>query len=142
MRQRIVLLQFHHLRIDHHEAELVRAEPVHQGGDDGVDAHRFTRTGAASDHHVGHLSQIGDDRMPIDIFAQGQRNPRLRVLPLRGFQKIPHYYLGLDCIGNLDTHRGFTRNRSQDVQPFGLHCRGDVVGQACNLLQFHPGRWM
>ena len=79
VRQRVVLLQLDDLRIDHHEAKLVGRETVKQRGDDGVDANRFARAGAAGDEQVRHFREVGDDRMAVNIFAQRERNARFGV---------------------------------------------------------------
>ena len=41
VRQHVVLLEFHHLGINHHKPQLVRGEPVEQRSDDGIDADGF-----------------------------------------------------------------------------------------------------
>ncbi len=84
------------LRIDHHEAKLVRRKLVEQRGDDGVDANGFARAGAAGDEHVRHLREVRDDRMAVNILAQRERDARLGVLPFVRFEQVAHDDLGLD----------------------------------------------
>ena len=49
VRQRIIMLQLDDLRIDHHEAQLIRGKSVEQRSDDCIDANRFARAGAPCD---------------------------------------------------------------------------------------------
>ena len=140
--QRVVLLQFDHLRIDHHEAELVRREPVEQRGDDGVDANRFAGASAAGDEQVRHLGQVGDNRMAVHVLAEREGKPRPGVAPFIGLEQIADDDLRLDEVGNLHADGTFSRHRRQDVNAFGFQRGGNVVIESGDFFELHAGRWM
>ena len=80
--------------------------------------------------------------MAIDILAQRQRNARLRIAPILGFQQVPHHDLGLDRVGDFDADRTFSGHGRQNVNALGFQRGGDVVVERGNFFQLHTGRWM
>ncbi len=142
MRQCIVLLQLDHLRVNHHEPELVGRKLVEQRGDDGIDADRFAGAGAAGDKQVRHFREVGDDGMAIDILAQRERDAGLGVDPFVRFQEVAHDDLGLDGVGDFHADGAFAGHGREDVNAFGLERGGDVVAQRGNFFQLHAGRGM
>ena len=99
MRQHVVLLQLDDLGVNHHEAQLIRCEAIEQRRDDGIDADGFARASAAGDQTVGHLREIGDDRMAVNILAERDGNPRLGVAPFVRLEQVAHDDLGLTEFG-------------------------------------------
>ena len=120
MRQRIIMLQLDHLRIDHNEPQLIRRKSVQQRSNNRIDANRFSRARAPGDQQVRHFAQIRDDRVAIDILAQRQWNTGLRIAPFFRFQQIAHDHFSLDGIGNFHSYRAFPGHRRQDVDTFSL----------------------
>ena len=78
MRQRIICLQLDHLWIDEYEAHFFRSEPKEHAGNQRIDTNAFATTGSTGNQEVRHLRQIGDDCFTVNIFAQRQRNFRVR----------------------------------------------------------------
>ena len=137
MWQRVVLLKFNHLGVNHHEPHLIRREPVKQRSDDGINADGFARTRAAGDKAVRHFRKVGDDRMPIDILAQGDRNARLGIAPFIRFKEVAHDDLGLDEVWHFDAHRTFSGDRRKDMDTLSFERGGEIVAQVLNLLELY-----
>src|ERR1017187_2375446 len=140
--QGIVLLQLDDLRINHHEAQLIRRKAVEQGRDDGVDADRFAGTGRTCDETVRHLRQVGDNRMAIDVLAQRDGNARLGVAPFVRLEQVAHDDLGLDEVRHFDADGTFAGHGRENVDAFRLERGGDVVGERGDFFQLHAGRRM
>ena len=129
MRQRVVLLQLDHLRIDHHEPELVGRKAIEQRRDDRIDANGFAGAGAAGDQQVRHFREVGDDRMAVNIFAQRERDLRFGVAPFLGFQQVAHDDLGFDGVRHFDADGAFSGHWRENVDALGFERGGDVVVQ-------------
>jgi len=142
VRQRIVLLQFNDLRVNHHEPELVGRKFVEQRRDDAIDANGFAGAGAAGNEHVRHLNEVGDDRMAIDVLAERDGNFRLRIAPFVRLEQVAHDDFGFDVIRHLDAHGAFAGHGREDVDALGLERGGDVVRERGDFFQLHPGRGM
>ena len=70
MRQFLVILHFHDLRIDHDETQFVWSKTTEQTGDDAVDADRFTTASGTSDEQMRHCGEITNDRLAIHVFTK------------------------------------------------------------------------
>jgi hypothetical protein len=53
--------------------------PVQERQDHGVDADRLARAGGAGDQEVGHLGEVGGERVALDGLAQRQRQIALHA---------------------------------------------------------------
>src|ERR1017187_5084911 len=140
--QGIVLLQLNHLRVNHHEAQLIGREAVEQGCDDGIDADGFAGTGAAGDEAVGHFREVGDNRMAINVLAERDGNARLGVAPFVGLEQIAHDDFRLDEVRHLDADGTFSGHGCENVDALGLERSGDIVGESGDFFQLHAGRGM
>ena len=79
MRDGFVRVELHLLRIHQHELHFIRTlgeQPTHQ---DGVDAHRFARTGGSRNQHVGHLGEVVDHGLTRGIFSEVHGQAHLGV---------------------------------------------------------------
>ncbi len=70
MRDAVIDGQFQHFGIDHDQAALFWRMTIEQRHDRGVDRYGLTRTGGTCDQNVRHASQIGNDRVTTNIFAE------------------------------------------------------------------------
>ena len=136
------MLELHNLRIDHHKPELIRRKPVQERRDDGVDADRFARTGAARDEQVRHFREVGDDGVAVNVFAERERNPSLGVPPLIGLKQVPDDHHRFDRIRNFDADGAFAGHRGQNVNALGLERGSDIVVQRSDLFKLHSRRGM
>ena len=137
--QGVVLLQFDDFGVDHHEAQLVGRKFVEQGGDDGIDADGLAGAGAAGDEQVGHVAEISDDGLAVDILAEGERDAGLGVAPFLGFEQVAHDDLGFDGVGDFDADGAFAGDGGEDVDALGLEHSGDVVGERGDAFELHAG---
>ena len=115
MRQRVVNLHLDHLRVDHDQPQILRREAVEDTREDGVNAHALTRSRRPSHQPVRHGCKVCDDRVPVHILAQRDRDAPFRVHELLALQQLPQRHLLLLRIRDLDAHRVFPRNRRKDV---------------------------
>jgi hypothetical protein len=87
MRDAVVDRQFEHFWIDHDQPALLRAQPINQAQDHGVDGDRFAGAGSAGDQQMRHALQIDQHRFAADRFAEAQRqSPRALGIVARGEQ--------------------------------------------------------
>src|ERR1035437_3840065 len=129
VRQRVVLLQLDHLRVNHDEAELVGGEAVEQGTDDGVDADGFAGTGAAGDEQVRHFREVGDNGVAVNVFAQRQRDTGFDVAPFVGLEEVAHNHRSLDRVGHFNAYGALAGNGGQDVEALGFEGGREIVVQ-------------
>ncbi len=92
-----------HLGVNQDELELVGLLGIEEAHDDGVHAHRLARAGGAGDEHVGHLGQVGDQRLAAGVLAQEHGQ-----LHLGEAVAVGHEFLEADAllggVGDLDAH--------------------------------------
>ena len=69
MGQVVVHREFDHLRIHHQKPEMLGGVFVDQAADDRVDGHRLAGARGPRDQQVGHLGQIGDHRLALEVAA-------------------------------------------------------------------------
>ena len=141
MRQGIENLQFHHFRVHHDQAQVFRALRIQDRSDDGVDTNGFTRAGGASDEQMGHLRQIGNERTTGDIFAECDRNLRLRAGPVFTLQQFAHADRRRVLVGYFHADRGFAGDGREDPHRLRAHPEGDVLIEAGDFFDAHPGGW-
>ncbi len=91
MRDRLVVVELDLLGVDEHEADVVRRRAQQDAREHRVDRAGLARAGGARDEQVGHLRQVGADRLAADVLAQpdGQRGPVLRRDPGRRRRAAP-----------------------------------------------------
>ena len=135
----VILCQFHGLGVDHQETHLVRAGLVEHAHNQGVDAHRLTRACGAGDEQVGHLGQIRDDGLPGDVPAQGHGKLALGGLEGVGLHQLPHAHGAAGFVGHLNAHGGLAGDGRLDAHAGGGQVQCQVVGEVCNLADFHTG---
>ena len=82
MRDAVIDGEFEHFRIDHDQAALIRAQPIDQAEDHGVDRDRFAGAGGAGDQHMRRAREIDDDGFAADVLAEAERQFRVRFVPL------------------------------------------------------------
>ena len=61
--QPVIRRHLDHLGVDQDQLQVVRRGLEQQAGDEGVDAHALARASGAGDERVGHLVELGDDRL-------------------------------------------------------------------------------
>jgi hypothetical protein len=137
MGQCVVDRELHHLGIDHQHAELFRRIPIDQTRDDPIDAHGFSGARGAGDEQVGHLAQVSDHRLPLEIATQRDGERRPGPIPLRRVEQLSEGHDLRRGIGNLHSHGRLPRDRSDDANGLGPHGEGQVIGQRGDPSDFH-----
>ena len=137
VRDALVRGELDHLGVDEDHPYLVGSGPGQQRDQHRVDEARLTGTGGTGDEQVGHLREVGGDEITFDVFTQTD-DQRVLVLARRpGGQDVgePHHLAV--AVGDLDPHRGLTRDGCQ--QPHVVGCRSvrDVALQGGDLLHLH-----
>ena len=142
MRQRVVHLHLDHFRIDHNEAQFLRSKTKEHARDKRVDADALAAPGRAGDEQVRHLREIGDNRFPVDIFAQRERefDVRLRFLPILRLQKFAQRHFHFACVRQLDADGVFARNRRENVDALRAGGAGQIALEAHDFIYAHTFR--
>ena len=135
VRDAIIDPQFYHLRVNHDEADLLRAGLVQQGDDQGVGTHRLTGAGGAGDEQMRQLCNVAHDALAADVLAHGEGHLGGAVLELRGAEHSSDVHRGDQLVGHLDAHHGDLSRDGGDPHPGGPQGQGDVVGQVGQLVQ-------
>ncbi|MMZ68860.1 hypothetical protein D1872_316040 [compost metagenome] len=73
MRDSIVYVQLHHLRIDHKELDLIRLGLIQNAGNNTINADGFTRTCRTSYQQMGHLREVAYNRLSGNIPSKCNR---------------------------------------------------------------------
>src|SRR5580704_7629222 len=139
MRDAVVDRQFEHFRIDHDQPALLRAQPINQAQDHGVDGDRFAGAGSAGDQQMRHALQIDQHRFAADRFAKTQRQPtRALGVVARGEQ-----FAQIDPLAarvrQFDAD-GISARHHRDARRQRAHRAGNIVGQANDARRFYPRR--
>ena len=133
--------QLHLLGVDHHKLQLRRMFLVEQRRDDGIQAHRLTRTRGTCHQQVGHLGQVGHKGLVRDGLAQRHRQRHLAAVAesvaLQHGLHRHHLRLG---VGNLDTHRALAGDGGDDADAQRRQRQGDIVLQRLNFRDAHAWR--
>jgi len=129
--------QFDHLRINHHQPELVWGIVADQAGGDRLDADRLTGTGGPAYQEMRHLAQIGCHRLAGDIVAQRNTQGGIQGLEGAGLHHLPESD-DLDVlIGDLDADEGPAGHRRLDAQARGGQREGQILGALADLADAH-----
>ena len=138
MRDAVIDGQFQHLRIDHDQPALIRAQPVDQAQDHGVDRDRLAGAGGAGDQHMRRAGEIDDDGFAADILAEAERKLDGVVGFLGGeqFAQINFFAMRVrqfDADGVAARYHGDARGQR-------AHRARDVVGKPDDARRFDAGR--
>ncbi len=136
MRDLFVNTQFDHLGVDQQQADLVRGCPVENAEYDRVDTDGFTGSCRACDQYMGHAGNVGDDRPPAQVLTNGKGQSPIISAEVLGLQKVPQVDGGLCFVGDLDSNRGFTRDRGLDPDVCRREAELYVIGQVDDLADF------
>ena len=90
---------------------------------------------------MGHLRQIGNERTAGDIFAECDRNLRLRAGPVFTLQQFAHADGRWVLIGHFHADRGFAGNGREDPHRLRAHPEGDVFIEAGDFFNAHTRGW-
>ena len=139
VRQRIENLQLHDLRIHHDHAHVFRGRAVEDRADDGVDADGFAGAGGTRDEQVGHLGEVGDQRLAGDVLAQRDRQLGLGAAPVLALEDLAHADGRGVLVGHLDADGGLAGDGGEDAYRLRAHAEGDVLVEAGDLFDAHAG---
>ncbi len=78
---------------------------------------------------MGHGCEIRDDRVSIDVLAQGERDFFLRRIEIRRVEQFVKWHRDFFTIRDLDADRVLAGNGSEDVDPLRASGAGDVCFQ-------------
>ncbi len=126
VREGVVHLHLDDFGVDHDEAEILWAEAVEDGGDDGVDADAFPGAGCACDEAVGHCGEVADDGFAVDIFSEGDGDLAFGAGEVLGFEQFAEGDFLFFRVGDLDSDGVFAGDGGEDVDTFCAGGAGDV----------------
>ena len=131
------MVQLDPLRVDQHQAGLVRRRVQEHGAQHRVDAARLARPGGAGDQGMRHRRQIGPHRLPGDVLAEphGERRGALRKAVVDVAE--PHQAPAL--VRHLDADRLLAGDRRQDADVGGGERVGEIVAKLGDLRDLGPG---
>ena len=86
-----------------------------------------------------HLRQVSNDCFTVNIFAERERNFRVRFcfFPTGRLQHFAQFHGDFAGIRQLDADRVFTGNRRENIDPLGACRASEVSLQAHNLVHTH-----
>ena len=107
-----------------------------------VDADAFAAAGCAGDEQMRHLREIGDDRLPVNILAEGERDfrSRLRFFPICRLQQLAQRHFHFATVCQLDPDRVLAGNRRENVDPLRARGARQVALEADDLVHPHAFR--
>ena len=129
VRDSVVNTQFHNLRVNHDDAQILRLVLVQEADDHRVDADGFAGAGGASDQKVRHLRNVGNDDPSGDILTYGKGNLALVALELLRLDERAEQYSGAFRVRNLDAYRGFAGDRRFDSDVGSGQVQFDIIFQ-------------
>ena len=136
----VVHRELHHLRIDHQKAELFLCIPINQTGDDGVDGDRLAGAGCPRDQQMGHLREVRDDRLALEIVSQSNGQDRAASFPVGGLEQLTQGHDPGDWIGNLHPDRTLARYGCHPDRG-DSHGNGEIVGQRADPARLDARSW-
>ena len=130
VRDPLVLRKLDLLGVDQDHLDLVGALGHEDREDHGVQADRLARPGAAGHQQVGHLGQVEDQGLALDVLAQEERDAALLGSAADAVDHVAQPDDVAVVVGNFDADGRLARDRGHD--PHAGHRQGDgqVVGQA------------
>ena len=137
MRNTIVGCQFHHLRVHHDEANLIRRRLIQQGDDQRVGTHGLTGTGGTGNQNMGQFLNIANHIATADITAQRECRLGAMFRELTGFNHITNQNRCHLFVGHFDTHNGNLVGNGRNTNTCSAQCQCNVVCQIRNLTELH-----
>ncbi|MNQ66978.1 hypothetical protein D3C85_814820 [compost metagenome] len=116
-----------------------RIRLVEQRQDHGVDPHRLTGTSGTGHQQVGHLGQIGHDRVTGNVLAQRHGHHRMAgVIGLRPQDLGQAHHLAAR-VGQFKAHQVLARNGFHHPDADQAERARQVLGQVHDLAALDPG---
>ena len=139
MRQRLIRLQFHHLRINDHKAQFFGRKAKEHAGNQRVDANAFPAACGAGYQQMRHLRQVGDDRLAVNVFAECEGNSalRFRFFPICRFQQLAQCHRDFARVRELDADGVLAGDRREDVDSLGAGRARQIALEADDLVHSH-----
>ena len=139
VRDRLVVVQLHLLRVDQHHPDLVGRGLQQDRRQHRVHGHRLARARGAGHQHVRLLGQVGADRLAGDVLAEPDRERRPALG--RVLEDVAQVHHAPVAIRNLDAHGLLAGDRREDPDlALGRQRIGQVVLELGDLGHLDPGR--
>ena len=139
MRNTIVIGEFNHLRINQNEFYFIWCCLEQNAWDQGVNAHRFTRSCCTCNQKMRHFSNIRKDCLSTDVHPQSDCKFRWRLLKLWILQNLSKLNTLQCTIWNLDTDCCLSRY-GFDTNRWGCKLQGNIFGKIGNFTNFDTRR--
>ncbi len=131
-----------HLGIDQNQLQFVGFFRKQKTHDDRVEADTLARAGRPGNQHMGHRSEVFDQRLATRILAQEHRQAHLRhVVSVRstGHQLFEADFFFLE-VGHFDADRVASRHVGDDADVDCLERAGDVARDGVELAHLRSRR--
>ncbi|MCG3118362.1 MAG: hypothetical protein ALAOOOJD_00545 [bacterium] len=112
---------------------------VQHAGDDGIQTNAFPGAGGAGHEQMRHAIQRGDEGLSGNRFAEGNGQWRSGLAKRVGINEFTQIDDLRFRVGQLDTNRGFARNRRDDTNAFGAHGQRQIIGERGDAAHFNAG---
>ena len=137
VRDVLVHLEFHRLRVHENHAEFVRSLAQEHARHKSVNTDGLTGTRLARNHQVRSLRQVHGERLARNILAERHDNLVGRRLERLALEDVaPEDGLHL-AVRNLDTHGTLSGNRREDADRDCLKRHREVILQGAELRYLH-----
>ena len=137
VRDVLVHLEFHRLRVHENHAEFVRSLAQEHARHERVDADGLTGTCLARNHQVRRLRQIHRERFARNVLAKRHHNlvgTRLERSTLEDVASVNRLRF---AVRDFDTDSALARNRRQDADGRRLQGHREVILQRTELRNLH-----
>jgi hypothetical protein len=136
----VIAGEFHHLRVDHEELDLVRRGIEENAADHGVDHDALARSGGPGDENVGHLGQVARLGMAEDVLAESDGQLGFAGAELLGEHDVLEMNQLSPVVGDFDADHGFSGDGTDDPHGDGAHGQGQVVGEVDDAVDLDTRR--
>ena len=139
VRNTLIGSQLHTLRVNHHQAHLVRGCTHQNRGNHRVHERGLTGTGRTGDQHMRHLREVRQHEAALNVLTHTHDHRVLVRVSLRGTQHVAQGHGLAVRIRNLNTDCGLTRNRGQNTNIRARHSVRNVLAQRGHALHLRGG---
>jgi excinuclease ABC subunit C len=142
VRDGVIEREFDALRIDHDEAQALRATAVQEGDDEVVDGDGFAGAGGARDEEMRHLGEVGKLRLSGD--GTTERDHERLVAPGETIvrKQWPETEGRARDVRDLDTDERLSGDRCFDTDRGSGQCELEIRLQCHDLGETHTLSWL
>ena len=133
----VIHTQLHNLGIYHDQPYLFRGGFVKDTHNQCIDTYGFTGACGACNQQMGHLGNIGNDRLSCNIFSRRKCQLGFARGKSLGLYQFTKHNCTVCGIGDFDSDGGFAGNGCLNTDIRCCQVQFDIIGQADNFADFN-----